>query len=101
MQPAQSQQSGDLARGLVGMIGIGEDPVGQQPERAAETGSLSPDRLRRQDRRGAVMGRPMLVERHRRPPRFGLLAGMGRDPLALVEDADHVQNTSTCRPISR
>jgi len=30
----------------------------------------------------------MLVERHRRPPGPGILAGMGRDPLALVEDAD-------------
>ena len=38
VQPAQSQQAGDLTRGLVGMIGIGEDPVGQQPERAAEAG---------------------------------------------------------------
>ena len=36
MQPAQSQQTGDLARSLVGMIGVGEDPVGQQPERATE-----------------------------------------------------------------
>lgn len=36
MQPAQSQQPGDLARGLVGMIGVGEDPVSQQHEGATE-----------------------------------------------------------------
>ncbi len=28
VQPAQLQQSGDLPHGLVGMIGIGKDPVG-------------------------------------------------------------------------
>ena len=83
------------------MIGVGEDPVGQEDEGATEAGSLGPNRLRGQERRGAMIGRPMLVERHRRPPRFGILAGMGRHPLALVEDADHVQNTSMCRPISR
>ena len=50
-----------------------------------------------------MIKRPMLVERHRRPPRFGILAGMGRNPLALVEDADQTDQpvTSTFLPISR
>ena len=101
MQLAKSQQPGDLARCLVGMIGVGEDPVGQQPEGATEAGSLGPDCLRRQKHRGAMVGRPMLVERHRCPPRFGLLAGMGRNPLWKMLTRLTVQNTSTCLPISR
>ena len=56
VQLAQSQQPGDLARRLVGMIGVGEDPVGQQHEGATEAGSLGPDCLRRQKHRGAMIG---------------------------------------------
>jgi hypothetical protein len=43
----------------------------------------------------------LLVERHRRPPRFSILAGMGRNPLWKMLTRLTVQNTSTCRPISR
>src|SRR3954463_6387729 len=44
VQLAQAQQPGDLARRLVGMIGVGEDPVGQEDEGATEAGSLGPVR---------------------------------------------------------